>query len=237
MSIPYLTLYVSDYDADTAHLTLAEDGAYMRLLRLCWRTPGCSLPDDDAWIMRRMRCGQDEFCSVVQPVIDEFFKRMKGRIYSPRLSREFKKANEVSGKRSSAGRKGGLAGKALKTNDLDVSPAKAKKKPGSSILEPEPTLKKKTTNVVQKKTGSRLPEDWRLPDEGRRFAQTLGLTDSAIDFEAGKFRDYWISVSGSKATKLDWIATWRNWIRNNHQAQPKQASLDMGAFGRSREIQ
>ena len=31
--------------------------------------------------------------------------------------------------------------------------------------------------------------------------------------EADKFRDYWLSVSGSKGVKLDWQATWRNWVR------------------------
>lgn len=29
-----------------------------------------------------------------------------------------------------------------------------------------------------------------------------------------KFRDYWISLPGSKGRKRDWQATWRNWCRN-----------------------
>ena len=40
MKVPYFPLYIADYDSKTAHLTLEEDGAYLRLLRLCWRTPG-----------------------------------------------------------------------------------------------------------------------------------------------------------------------------------------------------
>jgi hypothetical protein len=28
------------------------------------------------------------------------------------------------------------------------------------------------------------------------------------------FRDYWIAKPGKDGTKLDWFATWRNWIRN-----------------------
>jgi hypothetical protein len=28
-----------------------------------------------------------------------------------------------------------------------------------------------------------------------------------------KFVDYWIAKSGKDAVKLDWDATWRNWIR------------------------
>ena len=32
--IPYLPLYVNDFEGDTAHLSLEEDGAYNRLIRL-----------------------------------------------------------------------------------------------------------------------------------------------------------------------------------------------------------
>jgi hypothetical protein len=31
---------------------------------------------------------------------------------------------------------------------------------------------------------------------------------------ADKFRDHWIAMSGAKALKADWPATWRNWCRN-----------------------
>lgn len=35
----------------------------------------------------------------------------------------------------------------------------------------------------------------------------LGLAD--------QFRDHWIALAGAKATKIDWAATWRNWVRND----------------------
>jgi hypothetical protein len=28
------------------------------------------------------------------------------------------------------------------------------------------------------------------------------------------FRDYWIAKAGKEGIKLDWLATWRNWVRN-----------------------
>lgn len=86
MSLPYFPMFPTDFEADTSHLTLAEDGAYNRLLRLMWMTPGCSLPDDDAWILRRMRCVNDEDCEVVMAIIDEFFTRRGGRIVNSRLN-------------------------------------------------------------------------------------------------------------------------------------------------------
>jgi hypothetical protein len=39
---------------------------------------------------------------------------------------------------------------------------------------------------------------------------------------ADEFRDYWISVPGSKGVKLDWLATWRNWIRRSKPSTPSR---------------
>jgi hypothetical protein len=35
--------------------------------------------------------------------------------------------------------------------------------------------------------------------------------------ETDKFRDYWSAKAGKDATKLDWVATWRNWMREAEQ--------------------
>lgn len=86
MSLPYFPLYPTDFEADTSHLTLAEDGAYNRLMRLCWMTPGCSLPDDDAWIYRRMRAHCDADKEAISNVLSEFFDRENGRVFSSFMS-------------------------------------------------------------------------------------------------------------------------------------------------------
>ena len=135
MSLAYFPLFPSDFEADTAHLTLAEDGAYNRLLRLCWRTPGCSLPADRAWIHRRMRAHSDEDKAVVDAVLDEFFSLRDGRLSNARLAKEWVSANEAHKRRVKAGAKGGKA-KALKTNDS--APSNSQAKPKQPEPEPEP---------------------------------------------------------------------------------------------------
>lgn len=137
MSLPYLPLYIDDYEAATAHLTLVEDGAYNRLLRLLWRSPNCSIPDDDAWVFRRLRAVSDEEKAAILTVIDEFLQRKAGLITSPRLLREFKKADETSRKRSEAGKKGGRP-KAIEKTDKEVKPGFSFDKARQSIPEPEP---------------------------------------------------------------------------------------------------
>ena len=61
--------------------------------------------------------------------------------------------------------------------------------------------------------GTRLPNDWTLPDDWLTDANEAGLTAGAAKNEAAKFRDYWCALPGAKAVKLDWRATWRNWCR------------------------
>ena len=213
MSLPYFPMYPSDFEAKTSHLTLAEDGAYNRLLRIMWMTSGCTIPDDDAWIMRRLRCDKDTFDTVVRIVIDEYFDSENGRLSNAKLSEIYTTTNEAHERRVSAGSKGGKA-KALRNNDKGSSKAKAKLKQP----EPEPEPYKKDTKVSTKKRASRLPDDWILPmDWGDWAVVEFGLSESTVRFEADKFKDYWIGVGGQKGTKLNWKSTWRNWIRNSNQ--------------------
>lgn len=60
--------------------------------------------------------------------------------------------------------------------------------------------------------GSRLPTGWRLPPEWRVWAQQE-RPDIDVDREAASFADHWHSKAGAGGVKLDWEATWRNWIR------------------------
>ena len=61
---------------------------------------------------------------------------------------------------------------------------------------------------------TRIPHDWKPSDDERRWAEDA-RPDLSIKLEIEKFRDYWTAKSGADATKRDWSATWRNWIRNS----------------------
>ena len=40
-----------------------------------------------------------------------------------------------------------------------------------------------------------------------------------------EFRDYWRGVAGKAGVKLDWEATWRNWVRSQKQSFAKTQDL------------
>lgn len=61
-----------------------------------------------------------------------------------------------------------------------------------------------------KARATQLSQDWVLPEEWGVWAEQFNLTTEQIVTEGQKFKDYWHSTG---KTKVDWQATWRNWIR------------------------
>lgn len=60
--------------------------------------------------------------------------------------------------------------------------------------------------------GTRLPPDWTIPKSWGFWALERGLPAERARIEAEKFKNHWTAKSGKDATKLDWEATWRNWV-------------------------
>lgn len=69
--------------------------------------------------------------------------------------------------------------------------------------------------------GTRLPPDWR-PSELLIAWASRERADLDIEVVIAKFRDYWTAKPGKGGTKLDWDATFRNWVREE-RAGRKQA--------------
>ena len=71
----------------------------------------------------------------------------------------------------------------------------------------------KRQNSDRPSRGTRIDPDWSPSVSERDFAFREGLSGAEIDREAARFRDYWKGRAGSGGVKLDWPATWQNWIR------------------------
>lgn len=66
--------------------------------------------------------------------------------------------------------------------------------------------------------GTRIPDDFSVSDELVEWARerTPGVDGRA---ETEKFVNYWSAKSGKDATKVDWSATWRNWMLRAQEAK------------------
>lgn len=82
---------------------------------------------------------------------------------------------------------------------------------------PEPSLnrptKKKTSSPSSATRGTRIPDDFAMTPEMITWGQENFPTLDGNTITA-EFVDYWRGVAGAKGVKLDWIATWRNRVRD-----------------------
>lgn len=63
------------------------------------------------------------------------------------------------------------------------------------------------------KRGSRLADDWELPEDWRQWAlvNCPAASLEMVNREALKFANHWQSKPGASACKLDWRKTFQNW--------------------------
>lgn len=76
-------------------------------------------------------------------------------------------------------------------------------------------------------SGTRLPQDWFLPDTWGQWGlqKYPHFSVEIIRDEATKFANHWRSKTGKDATKLDWLATWQNWLMSDicQKAHPPES--------------
>lgn len=83
-----------------------------------------------------------------------------------------------------------------------------------------------------KTRGTRLPDDFAVTDDMRDWARSKGATDELIDRETEKFREWWPAQPGAKGVKVDWVLTWKTWIRRQlEQAGPPGSSPVRHLYG------
>lgn len=105
---PYFPFYPTDFAASgtVEAMTTEEVGAYILLLCKAWHeTPPCSIPDDDRILARWTRLGDDGWTRCRSTVRACFVLR-DGRLYNPRLDREWRKLFEYRRSQSENGKKG-----------------------------------------------------------------------------------------------------------------------------------
>lgn len=168
--LPFLPLWIAKYEARTGHLSLEEDGAYMRLLRLSWVTPKCQLPADDVWIRRMMRVDQATYDRVVRPILDEFFYRADGAWRNAKLREIYGTKSGVREVRSTAGKISGQkrrekSRESVPTNDEQNAykpepEARAIKAAAGLLLKIRQAMGPGIRREIPDKTIQRFAEDW-----------------------------------------------------------------------------
>jgi hypothetical protein len=83
--------------------------------------------------------------------------------------------------------------------------------------------------------GTRVPGDFTVTDVMRQWHRAkTPIVD--IDTETANFVDHWKSKSGKDATKTDWIAAWRTWMRNAQTWKTERINSGNRSTGANRHI-
>ena len=165
----------------------------------------------------------------VKAVLEEFFELTDEGWINRRADQEIAKYQEfiAAGRRGAAKRwaKATVKGSESEANGEANSPPNAT---------PIVNNKHKPITIVEAKKpkqprGARLPADWVPSEDLIAFCKTdrPDLNPAAV---ADRFRDFWIAQPGTKGVKLDWDATWRNWVRNEKAGSGTKAAAKTTAM-------
>jgi len=183
-------------------------GAYRLILDLIYMQSG-KLPDDSRYISGLLGCSVKKWNSLRLELLSLGKIVCEGGVLTNlRAITELETLGRFQDKQSVN------ASRPRKINDLP--------EPRPSHTEPDTDIVKRDTNVSPKKSnGTRIPDGFE-PD--LRWAEENGLNPSQAIFESSQFKDYWTAKAGAAATKKDWPATWRTWVRNSvHRQAAKQS--------------
>lgn len=91
--------------------------------------------------------------------------------------------------------------------------------PGTAL---DPSKDSSSKSPRARTRGTRLPDSFTISPEMRDWAKEH-VPQLAGAGETEKFIDYWRAQPGQRGVKLDWPATWRNWMRRAAERHPGSA--------------
>lgn len=86
---PAMPFWFDAYMLDCGHLSDAEHGRYLLILKELWTAPNQRIPNDDEWLARRFRRSVQDVQEQIRPLIREFCQNDGNWITQRRVSREF----------------------------------------------------------------------------------------------------------------------------------------------------
>jgi uncharacterized protein YdaU (DUF1376 family) len=205
----YYKRNIGDYHKKAGRLSMLEHGAYTLLIDACYDRERFPTEEDAIdWCWAR----SDEEITAVRFVLGKFFD-LDGDIYvQQRIADEIDaykgmalKNKEIAEKREEIRRTKRAGVNTERAPTVNESPPN--QEPRTKNQEPEETPLIPLTGKTKKKTG--LPDKFMVTPDMRSWASTDAPAVN-LKTETENFCDYWRGAGG---TKVDWVATWRTWMR------------------------
>lgn len=231
-SLNFYKRFIGDIQAKTGNLSLAEFGAYDRLLDHYFSTEA-ALPAEVDECYRICRAMDKEERKAVDKVLARFFTLTDEGWRQGKADEVMADALPKIAAARTNGAKGGRPKKETKEKPTGFPNDNQNETDGEPNKKASQSQSQKLSSLRSESArGSRLPADWQLPEEWAEWCRTA-RPDLDPDKVAAKFADYWHGVSGKGGVKLDWLATWRNWVREE-RAQFKAQAADVSEWYETR---
>ena len=216
MTIYYYQFNIGDYRKDTVHLSLLEHGIYRQLIDTYYTKEGKLEADMDN-LMRTHSIRNADEVRAFENVIRDFFVERDGMLTHRGCDKVMAGIYEKSDKAKASAR-------ARWDKDANaMRPESERNADGMLSNNHKPiTNNHKPSNTATR--GSRLPTDWK-PNADLAEWSKAERPDLDLRKVFAEFKDYWSSIPGSKGVRLDWDATWRNWIRKQTAAKQTYAQV------------
>lgn len=227
----YYPFHIGDYVSATRHLSWEEDAAFRRLLDTYY-TSEKPFPVDHRAVCRLVLATTDSQREAVKVVLDEFFVLTDSGWINRRADAEIATMRERQEKQRDRANKRWHMPRANAENatamprHAESDAAASENDAGAMPPVPVPVpVKEEKKERETRSRGSRLPTDWLLPDDWAQWA-CRERPDIDCRRTAAGFADYWHGKAGSSAVKVDWEATWRNWVRNERPVVQAKTPAD-----------
>lgn len=210
----YYKRNIGDYHRKAGRLTMLQHGAYTLIMDSCYdreQFPTREQAIDWCW------ASTPEEIAAVDFVLNKFFILSGDVFVQGRINDELERyhGNAETNRRIALEREENRRNRARIEDEHNTDRARKDDEPPPNqeplTTNQEPRTKKDSAR------GTRLPADWALPEDWKAIAKTIRpeWPDHHVQRVSDGFRDYWIAKTGSGASKADWLATWRNWCRND----------------------
>jgi uncharacterized protein YdaU (DUF1376 family) len=217
----YYKRHIGDYMKDAGHLSLLEHGVYTRLMDVYY-TRETGIPVDQAARLIGAR-SKDELAALAQ-VTQEFFSVVDGCYTQGRCVRVIGEMLDKAETNRVIGKRGGRPKKQTETvvfDNPEITQMVSENNPDVTLATSHKPLTNRNTGGDARAT--RLPTTLTPPAEWLDFVQTE-RPDLNAELTYAKFCDYWSAKPGKAGTKLNWLATWRNWVREEKRQVARAAT-------------
>lgn len=170
----YYKHYIGDFNRHTGHLSVAQDGAYRRLMDHYYSTE-CALPADKNSLYRICGAMEKYERAAVDFVCQQFFSECDGKLFHERVEEEIaiaqKKIEKLRANASAGGKQSGETRKEKAKANAEANASQNAEEDAQAKPNKVNSQSQSKANALEKTPAPLALPDWLSPDDWQRFVE------------------------------------------------------------------